>query len=339
LTASCLVLAWRRRSRPVSLLYGVLLLTLWGGGFYLTTIEWVTPKTKTPLTVAMVQPDIPLAVKWDRNAYQAILNRYQQAIDDITDADLIIWPESALPRLYQHARGFLDPIAAKLERDNRALITGIPWKNQADNKYHNSIIALGQGSGVYHKQRLVPFGEYVPLESQLRGLIEFFDLPMSNFSRGPANQNTLSALSFQIGPYICYEIVYPDLVAKSAAKSDLLVTISNDSWFGSSIGPLQHLQMAQMRALENGRYLIRGTNTGVTAIINPKGKITVRAPQFSNTILLGQVTPMRGNTPFSAFGSLPVIAGCFLCLAIVFLRPLAIGRSSALTTRTNAPHT
>src|SRR5690606_19599896 len=119
-----------------------------------------------------------------------------------------------------------------------------------------------------------------PLESWLRGLIAFFDLPMSGFSAGPAGQDLLVANGYRIAPFICYEIVYPDLVADGARRADLLVTISNDSWFGASIGPLQHLEMARMRALETGRYLLRGTNNGVSAIIDHRGRILEQSPQF-----------------------------------------------------------
>ena len=122
-----------------------------------------------------------------------------------------------------------------------------------DSRYFNSITAVGNGSGTYYKQKLVPFGEYVPLQEYLRGLIGFFDLPMSDFVRGPEHQEPLLVKGYRVAPYICYEVVYPEFVADLAAQSQLLLTISNDTWFGKSIGPHQHLQMAQMRGLETGR--------------------------------------------------------------------------------------
>jgi apolipoprotein N-acyltransferase len=128
------------------------------------------------------------------------------------------------------------------------------------------------GSGQYDKQRLVPFGEYVPLEDWLRGLIDFFDLPMSDFSARRPQPGPLQAGNHRVAPLICYEIAYPGSPPAARVNAELLVTISNDSWFGRSIGPLQHLQMARMRALENGRYLLRGTNNGVSAIIDHRGR-------------------------------------------------------------------
>jgi apolipoprotein N-acyltransferase len=165
----------------------------------------------------------------------------------------------------------------------------------------------------------VPFGEYVPLEGFLRGLIDFFDLPMSAFSPGPEEQKPLRAGAYRIAPFICYEIVYGGLVAKRARDADLLITISNDSWFGDSIGPWQHLQIAQMRGRENGRFVLRGTNNGISAIIDHQGRIVKRTDQFEATTLTGEAEVMLGNTPFSSFGNFPIIASCFAGLLLMAL--------------------
>ena len=199
---------------------------------------------------------------------------------------------------------------------NSALITGVPIRQEVrhEPRYFNGITAVGQGDGVYLKQKLVPFGEYVPLQDVLRGLIAFFDLPMSDFARGPADQAMLQAKGYQIAPLICYEVVYPDFVAGLAAQSDILLTISNDTWFGTSIGPLQHLQMAQMRALEAGRWMIRATNNGVTALIDPFGQITTQIPQFEQAIMYGEVVPMHNLTPYLQWRSWPLIILCSLLI-------------------------
>jgi apolipoprotein N-acyltransferase len=305
-SASCVFLTWRSPQPATILSYAGLLATLWGGGLMLKPIEWVAPASELPLSVALYQPNIPLEEKWDRRNYQKILRQYERAVRPAFAQDLVIWPESAIPRVYDRARDFLDPIARAASLSDTVLITGIPTRDE-QGRYFNSIIALGQGSGQYDKQRLVPFGEYVPLEKWLRGLIDFFDLPMSSFSRGAANQGPLQAGDNRIAPLICYEVVYPELTARSARNAEMLVTISNDSWFGRSIGPLQHLQMARMRALENGRYLLRGTNNGVSAIIDHRGRIVARSEQFVETTLVGDAQVMLGNTPFSSFGSLPLL--------------------------------
>jgi apolipoprotein N-acyltransferase len=181
-------------------------------------------------------------------------------------------------------------------------------------RFYNAITVVGEGQGTYLKQKLVPFGEYVPLQDMLRGLISFFDLPMSDFARGPADQPLLQAKGYQIAPYICYEVVYPEFAAGLATQSNLLLTVSNDAWFGRSIGPLQHLQMAQMRALEAGRWMIRATNTGVTALIDPYGQISTSIPQFEQGVLYGEVLPMQGLTPYLRWYSWPLALCCALLL-------------------------
>ena len=209
--------------------------------------------------------------------------------------DILVWPEAAIPNYYQNAREFLDPIAeqaaiAETYADQRHSLS--PGWQYAVSQQH-----FGPGRG---RRGLTSNSDWFPLvntyrwKDVMRGLIAFFDLPMSAFSPGPQNQAPLQAAGFRVAPYICYEIVYPDLVAKSARNADLLITISNDSWFGDSIGPLQHLQMAQMRALENGRYLIRGTNNGVSAIINHRGQIVAATEQFVETSLSGEVEDYAG---------------------------------------------
>jgi apolipoprotein N-acyltransferase len=154
----------------------------------------------------------------------------------------------------------------------------------------------------------------------LRGLIAFFDLPMSGFSRGPEEQALLSAKSTAIGTFVCYEIAYPDLVRTALPAAGLLLTVSNDTWFGASVGPLQHLEIARMRALENGRDLIRGTNNGVSALIDARGRVTVHGGQFAREVVRGSVQPRSGMTPFARLGSWPVIAVCLAVLVAVARR-------------------
>jgi apolipoprotein N-acyltransferase len=328
LTGTCLFLAWRSRQAVACATYAVVIASLWGGGSILKPIEWVVKASEQPISVAIYQPNIPQEHKWDPAWYRPILRQLREASEPHYGTDILVWPEAAIPNYYQRARGFLDPIAKRAAVNETTLITGIPYLSSENEAYHNSIVALGLGGGVYHKQHLVPFGEYVPLESVLRGMIAFFDLPMSAFTAGPDEQQPLRAGSYRVAPFICYEIVYPDQVARSARNADLLITISNDSWFGDSIGPLQHLQIAQMRALENGRYLIRGTNNGVSAIIDHRGQIVARTRQFVETTLSGEVEVMLGNTPFSSFGVTPVIAGCGVALLLMVLMYLGFWREN-----------
>ena len=195
----------------------------------------------------------------------------------------------------------------KAKVNQTALLTGIPTYDPGNQRYFNSVLALGAAQGQYDKTRLVPFGEYVPVESLLRGLIRFFDLPMSSFSLGAAGQPLLDAAGAKVATAICYEIVYPDLVAGMAREATALLTMSNDAWFGNSIAPQQHMQMAQMRALENAKPMMRATSTGVTALVNHRGEITATIEQFRAGVLTGNIAPRSGQTLFSQTGSWPIV--------------------------------
>src|SRR5699024_782932 len=146
--------------------------------------------------------------------------------------------------------------AARLLPEGAGLISGI-LRRDGSGGFHNSVVSLGAAEGSYDKRHLVPFGEYLPLENLLRGAIAFFDLPMPAITPGRSDQPVMRAAGARIGNAICYEIIYADLVAEQARRSEVILTLSNDTWFGASIGPLQHLQMARLRALENGRDVVR----------------------------------------------------------------------------------
>ena len=289
--------------------------------------DW-TELSEEPVSFAAMQGNIPQQIKWDPDFLRDQIVAYLGMTDAHWQTDLILWPETAIPIPQDQAGKVIDHIREQLG-ENSTLITGIPWYGYSgqieDYTFHNSIMAIGNGDGMYHKQKLVPFGEYVPLQGLLRGLIGFFDLPMSSFTPGPEQQAPLVANGMKITPYICYEVAYPDFVAFNARNTDLLLTISNDGWFGDSIGPLQHLQLARMRALETGRYMLRGTNNGVTAIINHKGEITERIPQFERAVLTGEVFTATGSTPYMRTGSWPVLT--LAIILIVFIRERVIPKN------------
>ena len=298
---------WRRLAQGLSAT--ALLLAIWVGGALLAQVEW-TEAVGEPLSVSLIQADIEQSRKWDPAHIDYTLATYRDmSYAQPADTDLIVWPETAVPVLSSSAMPFVQAMAANLAQQGTTLITGIPLDELDDSgqlRIYNGIMVAGEQAHHYLKHKLVPFGEYVPLESWLRGLIAFFDLPMSSFSRGPLEQQPLRVGDYALAPFICYETVYPDFAARLAARSQLLITISNDSWFGESIGPLQHLQMARMRALEAGRWMIRGTNNGVTALIDHQGRITARIPQFQQLALHGYVQPRDGLTPWLRWGSWPL---------------------------------
>lgn len=319
-TAAALYLTLARsRGGPAALAASAL---LWTAGPLLERIDWTQPVGE-PLSVAMVQGNIAQELKWEPGQLEAILDTYVAMSEPLWGVDLLVWPEAAVPAYLDLVVDKLAPLAARAVESHSTLLLGIPTRDANETKRRgfdafNSIAVIGADSGLYHKRRLVPFGEYVPLESVLRGLIAFFDLPMSSFSSGPATQAPLTVRGLRLAPSICYEIVYPDLVGAGAADAELLLTVSNDTWFGASIGPLQHLQMARMRALETGRPLIRATNNGISALINQRGRVLVRGGQFTQEIIRGAVQPTTGLTPFARWGS-----WCALLLAVL---PLVAAR-------------
>nr|WP_163502563.1 apolipoprotein N-acyltransferase [Halomonas socia] len=265
--------------------------------------QWTSPAGE-PRRVALLQGNLPQEIKWTPEGQRVAANTYSDLTrEQDDDIDLIVWPEAALPMFEDEARPMLERVQANLA-PHTALLTGI-LQRDGNGLFYNAVIGVGDTEGEYRKEHLVPFGEYLPFDNLLRGAIAFFDLPMPAMTPGPARQAPMKAAGLTIGNAICYEIIYPNLVAQRARHADVLLTVSNDTWFGASIGPHQHMQMARLRALENGRYVARATSNGVTAIIDPRGQVTEQLPQFETASLSGEVTPMQGLTPFTRSGSWP----------------------------------
>ena len=325
LTAALLCNLLQLRRQHLALASGLsLLLGPWLLAQALNEHAWTHAKGE-PLRVAAIQGNVEQNLKWDPDALEAQLALYRDMTLASPPAELIVWPETAVPVLKEDAEGYLAVMARIASDRQAALITGVPLRQvnaAGERRFYNAITVLGEGQGTYLKQKLVPFGEYVPLQDLLRGLIAFFDLPMSDFARGPAQQPLLQAKGLRLASYICYEAVYPEFAAELARDSDLLLTISNDTWFGRSIGPVQHLQMAQMRALEAGRWMIRATNNGISVLIDPQGRIQSRIPPFEAAILYGEVQAMQGHTPYLRFGSLPLA----ILAALILLATLLANR-------------
>jgi len=284
--------------------------------------DWTSPVGK-PFDVDVVQANIPQNQKWDPSYLPDFLMRYVNLTHEQTRAPVVVWPETAIPALFSEASPYVYMLISEMEKDGRTLISGIPSleldaESPDGYRMYNSLAVLTGDGDLYHKQRLVPFGEYVPFQDVMRKIGGFFDLPMSSFSLPAPEQDPLNTDSMAIAAAICYEIAYPELVRVMAMKSDWLVTVSNDTWFSHTIAPAQHLQIAQMRALENGRWLVRSTNNGLTAIIDDKGKVSMQIPPYQEAVLHGSIQKRTGITPYQRWGVAPVLVISFVLLMIAY---------------------
>jgi apolipoprotein N-acyltransferase len=294
-----------------------LLAGLWLTGYGLSTISWTQPSQKAPLKVTILQADVKLKDKWSPQTLTPTLGYYFKQSYLHLGSDLIVWPETAIATYWDYIAPAFEPLSTLAKEKNTQIISGTVIREtpKAGANYYNGLVAFGAEDGQYYKQRLVPFGEYVPLESWLRGAINFFDLPMSAFKL-PLKEQGLLTQNIAIAGNICYEIAYPQLVAQQAAQAQMILTVSNDTWFEHSLAPWQHLQMAQMRALENRKPVVRATNSGVSALIDASGEITHIAPVYQQAQLTGLVALMEGKTPYNTGLNWPVwllSLGLILC--------------------------
>ncbi|TLU65222.1 apolipoprotein N-acyltransferase [Thalassotalea litorea] len=302
---------------------------------------WVE-QTQQPISVAMVQGNIEQSLRWDKDREDIIIKQYIEDTQSLyQDHDLIIWPEAAIPRLEPLAQPYLQRVDSKASDTNTALITGIINYEVNSRSFFNTLIVLGQAQSSlvhddpistdanqsnyyasnrnrYNKHHLLPIGEFVPFESIMRKIAPLFDLPMSSFSRGDYVQTNLVANGIRIAPLICFEVAFSQQTAANVSNTtDLLLTVSNDAWFGDSHGPHQHLDIARMRAIEFGRPMLRSTNNGITAVIDHHGDIVESIPQFEQATLSTKVHLTTGETPFSQWGYL--IERILVSLIFVFL--------------------
>ncbi|MDG1693277.1 MAG: apolipoprotein N-acyltransferase [Porticoccaceae bacterium] len=298
-----------------------LIATIFLSGLALQTVNWTEPAEQS-ISVALIQPNVSQSDKWSPGMRSEILRDLTAQTNPYWGTEIIIWPEGAIPIIYTQVSHFLENLHLQALSEKTALITGLPTNTKPEGPYYNSMLVLGEGHGIYNKTRLVPFGEYVPFETLIRGLNNFFDLPMSSFSLGNEEQKPLMAAGVNISTAICYEIAYPDLVARNTRNTNILLTVSNDAWFGDSVAPAQHMQMARMRAIENAKPVMRGTNNGITALVDHRGRITDKLDQFTAGVLTGKISPHTGHTPFSRLTSWPVVIISLLIISMLGLMRL-----------------
>ncbi|WP_439287111.1 apolipoprotein N-acyltransferase [Lonepinella sp. BR2357] len=290
--------------------------------------DYTKPVEEKAITITLAQGNIAQSLKWDPDYLQSTLQIYAKLISQhLGKSDLIILPESALPALEERIQPFFAELNQASQTTHTDIMIGTVHHDNNSGKLFNSI-ALVDGqyrsdtAQRYNKHHLVPFGEYVPLESLLRPLGSVFNLPMSAFQSGHAIQSDLVSQGRHFMGAICYEIIESSqLQANLKPDTDFILTVSNDAWFGDSYGPWQHFQMARMRALELGKPVIRATNTGVTAFIDAQGNIIQKAPQFVETTLTQKIAPTQGKTPYAVLGNKPLY---FLLLLFVLFRVVGL---------------
>lgn len=261
---------------------------LWAGGLALVHVKW-TGEDGTSLTASLVQGSVPQDIKWLPEQLEPTISLYLGLTRDHLDSDLVVWPEAAIPR-YKHQ---LVPVWNELERmaaysDTDFLVGTVEYDEDLRARF-NSLSAFGQSDAVYRKRHLVPFGEYFPVPDFVKNQLRLMNLPYQNFSPGEDGQPAMLLAGQTIAGSICYEDVFSDIMLDMAPGSSLLVNVSNDAWFGGSLAPHQHLQIARTRAAEVGRYMLRSTNNGISAVIDRYGRIVESSPQFEPYVLTATV--------------------------------------------------
>lgn len=291
---------------------------LWLAGAGLTQIHWTQP-VGTPLAVSLVQGNIAQDLKWQPEKLVSTLRDYRDLVA-ASPGRLIILPETAIPLFHDEVpASYLEDLAQAARANGGDVLVGMPEKFP-DGRYYNSMLSFGSApTQTYRKFHLVPFGEYIPAKPLFGWIINVLHIPLSDFARGDAYQLPMRVAGEQVAMNICYEDVFGEEIIRQLPHATLLVNVSNDAWFGDSIAPWQHLQISQMRARETGRYMLRATNTGATAIIDAQGRVQHQLPLFTRATLNGTAQGYQGMTPFVRWGNRAALLLCGLMLATAWL--------------------
>lgn len=342
--ATCLAGAvLHNASRITNLLLAAVVL---GGGWLLQFVQWTSPY-EAPVSVSLVQGNIPQDRKWTPAELGNTLRTYLELTRQTT-SKLVVLPETALPIPHSNLPApYQDALYDHARKNGADIIVGLPEQvtnSEGKTGYYNSAVTFGAKPGqVYRKSRLVPFGEFVPQFPFAQQVANALAIPLGNLSPGKFGQASLQAGGASLALNICFENIFGDAIARSAAEAQAIVNLSNLAWFGDSNAPAQFLQMAQMRALETGRDVMLATNSGPTAIVDHMGSIKAQAPGFETTVLTGTFSRRIGATPYSQVGDYGVLLllsllGLLLLLqAIVYMRNGYQAGASVVLTSGNNP--
>ena len=292
-----------------------IVLVIWLTGWVLSQITW-TEAVGAPVTVSLLQGNVAQDLKWREDRVRPTLDAYRKLVES-SRSRLIILPETALPLfLDQVPQDYLSMLAARARRNDGDILVGVPERLPSGD-YFNSVVSYGSAPiQSYRKSHLVPFGEFIPLRPVLGWIVSVLAIPLQDFSRGADDQRPLAVAGQRVAVNICYEDAFGEAIIRQLPEATLLVNVSNVAWFGRSIAPQQHLQISQARALETGRYMLRATNTGVTAAINPRGEVVANAPEFTAATVTHSVQGYSGSTPYVRWGNYAVLVLCLTLIAI-----------------------
>jgi apolipoprotein N-acyltransferase len=275
-----------------------------------------------PIRVGLVQGNVDQAEKWDPRRAADIFETYLRMTNEAIagGAELVIWPEASMPFTFEEDRGPAERVRRTAQRARVSILLGSNEieRGPVRHLYNSAFLVRPDGAtgGVYRKMHLVPFGEYVPLQQLL-----FFAAPLveavSAFSPGEAPV-LLAIGEHRVSTAICYEVVYPALVRRFVTEgSELLTTITNDAWFGPSSAPYQHFQQAAMRAIENGRYLVRSANTGISGVVDPYGRVVTESRLFEPAVITADARLLKNATVYARTGDLFAYACAVMTLALL----------------------
>jgi apolipoprotein N-acyltransferase len=285
----------------------LILVVPWIAAALLRPVQWTHP-SGPPVSVAVIQADIPQQDKWDDSFAGQILERYRKMTESALGAKLIVWPEAALPDLANNLLPYISLVDREAQARGSSLVMGLVRASEDGQHYYDSILALGNPPSWYAKDHLVPFAEFFPVPHFVREWLRLMTLPYESFSRGGTDQSPLPVAGLELGPTICYEVGYGGYMLHMLPKANALVSVTNDAWFGHSSARYEQFQMSRMRALEEGRSMIVASNDGISAVIGPRGEILASAPPYEPYVLRSSVTPRAGLTPFARVGNWLIVS-------------------------------
>jgi len=325
LSTTAILVAIMTDGRQRGVAIAIFVLPLLAGGI-LKLVEWTDAKG-APVKSTIVQAGISQAEKWLPERLRPTLDFYREAAVRASDSELVVWPEVAIPSLDDRVEPYIRALQADTGSSGRSIVFGILERDETrgEAKIYNSVMLVsGDRRQAYRKRHLVPFGEYFPVPPRVREWMRMMSLPHNDLAAGDDVQPLLEAGNGEkLAVAICYEDAYGAEQLYALPDASILVNVSNDAWFGDSIAPHQHLEIARMRSLEVGRAAIRATNTGVSAFISHTGKVLDSGAQFEPVVLTMEVQPRKGSTPYARTGNLPVIGFCLLVIAGFWARSRA----------------